>query len=245
MTSVLEVVGLSAGYDGTAVVHDVDLRVAAGEVVALLGSNGAGKSTTLLAVSGLVPLMAGTVRIGDEEVAGRVSSAQVARRARAGLAHVPEDRGLFGELTVAEHLRLAHRRRDAGVVDEVLAHFPALPPLLGRRAALLSGGEQQMLALARALVARPSVLLVDEMSLGLAPLIVEELLPTLRAVATDTGAGVLMVEQHVPLALEVADRAYVLQEGRVAAEGTADEIAARVDELEAGYLGDRPGPDAD
>jgi branched-chain amino acid transport system ATP-binding protein len=238
--ALLELRAVTAGYAGVPVVHDVDLEVGRGEVVALLGSNGAGKSTTLLAVSGLVPLLGGSMHLDGEEVPPSVSAARVARRARAGLAHVPEDRGLFPDLTVAEHLRLARDRRDPGAVAEVLALFPALEPMQGRRAGLLSGGEQQMLALARALASRPSLLLVDEMSLGLAPIIVEQLLPALRAVADRLGAGVLMVEQHVALALEVADRAYLLRQGRIATRGTGAEMAARLDELEAGYFGDEP-----
>lgn len=241
----LQIEGLTVGYGGVPVVHDLDLAVARGEVVALLGANGAGKSTTLLAVSGLLPHLSGTVRVEGRRLDGRrVRPASVAARARDGLAHVPEDRGLFAELTVAEHLRLGRPRRrpGAGLTDaEVYTRFPALEPLGDRRAGLLSGGEQQMLALARALVSRPRLLLVDELSLGLAPMVVQGLLPALRQVADDTGAAVLVVEQHVTLALQISDRAYLLDRGRVMASGSATELAARVDLLEAGYLGgDRP-----
>ncbi len=238
---VLEIRSLSAGYGGVAVVHDIDLVVHAGEVVALLGANGAGKSTTLLAVSGLVAPLAGEVRI-DGEPAGarrRFRPAAVAARARRGVAHVPEDRGLFFDLTVAEHLRLGRPRRGEALTDaEVYDRFPALAPLARRRAGLLSGGEQQMLALARALVGRPRLLLVDELSLGLAPIIVERMLPVLRAVADDTGCAVVVVEQHVALALEIADRGCLLQRGRVAATGSAADLAADRSLLEAGYLGE-------
>ncbi len=237
---ILELRGLRAGYDGVAVVRDLDLAVAPGEVVVLLGANGAGKSTTLLTASGLLRPLAGEVRFDGEPVtAGRRRGVGAAAAlARRGLVHVPEDRGLFADLTVAEHLRLARRRATTdGDVDEALDRLPELRGLLGRRAGLLSGGEQQMLALARALVSRPRVLLVDELSLGLAPLVVARLLPVLRAFADDHGVGMLVVEQHVALALAVADRALVLQRGRVVLSGPAAEVAGRLDAVTAGYLG--------
>ena len=235
--------GVTAGYDGVPVVHDLDLTVAAGEVVALLGANGAGKTTTLLTVSGLLPVIDGTVEAFGEPVhAGRrLRPSAVWGLARRGLAHVPEDRGLFYDLTAAENLRLGQaRRRSAADLDRVLGWFPALADILDRKAGLLSGGEQQMLALARAVVGGPRLLLVDEMSLGLAPIIVEGLLPVLRSIADDTGAGVLVVEQHVSLVLSISDRAYLLDRGRVAHAGTAAELAADADRIEAGYLGRVP-----
>jgi branched-chain amino acid transport system ATP-binding protein len=155
---------------------------------------------------------------------------------RRGLAYVPEGTALATQLTVGETLRLARRGRNG--LDGILERFPALAPLTGRRAGLLSGGEQRMLALARALAGRPRVLLVDELSLGLSPTLVQRLLPELRAIAHDTGIGVLLVEQHVPMALAVADRAYVLHAGRIAIEGPATELAGRADLLRATYLGD-------
>jgi branched-chain amino acid transport system ATP-binding protein len=232
---------LTAGYDGVAVVHDVDLTVGAGEVVALLGANGAGKTTTLLAISGLVPRLGGSIEVlGATAHAGRRRTiADVWKLARTGIAHVPEDRGLFFDLTAAENLRLGRPRGGDVVPDEqLLEWFPALTRVLDRKAGLLSGGEQQMLALARAVVGRPRLLLVDEMSLGLAPIIVEQLLPVLRSIATETGAGILVVEQHVPLVLAIADRAVLLRQGRTTFSGTAAELAERPDLVEAGYLGD-------
>ena len=244
-STVLATSGLSAGYDGVAVVHDLDLRVAAGEVVALLGPNGAGKTTTLLTISGLLPRLGGSIEVLGLSLRRRRRPRvrDVWSGARRGVAHVPEDRGLFFDLTARQNLRLAGagRRGRSGLrglpVAEVLSRFPALEPVLDRRAGLLSGGEQQLLALARAVAARPKLLLVDEMSLGLAPIIVERLLPELRSVAADTGAGVLLVEQHIGLALEISDRAYVLTQGRVTASGTSEEVRNQAERLEASYLG--------
>jgi branched-chain amino acid transport system ATP-binding protein len=243
--AVLRIEGLRAGYDGVEVLHGLDVRVDAGEVVALLGANGAGKTTTLLAASGLVRATAGSIEVLGEPVHGgrRTSVAGVWRLARRGVAHVPEDRGLFFDLTAAENLRLGRPRRGPSLsTDELLTWFPALEPILGRKAGLLSGGEQQMLALARAVASKPKLLLVDELSLGLAPIIVERLLPVLRTVADETGCGVLVVEQHVPLVLGVADRGLLLRQGRVVLEGSAEELRSRPDLLEAGYLGEEPAP---
>lgn len=236
----LRLEGVAAGYRGVAVVHDVDLTVRSGEVVALLGSNGAGKTTTLLAISGMVSRLAGTITVSGASVhtSRRPGIADVWRLARKGVAHVPEDRGLFFDLTAAENLELGRPRRGASVdTDQLLAWFPALERILDRRAGLLSGGEQQMLALARAVVGRPRLLLVDELSLGLAPIIVSQLLPILRRVADDTGAGILVVEQHVSLVLDIADRAVLLSQGRVTFDGSAAELRARPDLVEASYLG--------
>ena len=243
---VLVTKGLRTGYDGVAVVHGLDLAVDAGEVVALLGANGAGKTTTLLTIAGLLPPIDGTLIVLDETAhdehgrgrhVRRSALTRTWRRARRGVALVPEDRGLFPGLTVREHLRLARGGREAAA--RAFDLFPALAPLADRPAGLLSGGEQQMLALGRALVREPRLLMVDEMSLGLAPIIVERLLPMLRTIATETGAGVLLVEQHVPMALAVADRAVVMSRGRAVASGTAAELAARPEVLEASYLGER------
>jgi len=226
---------LEAGYGGLAVVRDLSLQVHAGEVVALLGPNGAGKTTTLLTISALLPALGGEIDVLGAAVTRRTRPHRLARR---GVAHVPEDRSLFSQLTVRENVAVGRSRRDDVLaLDQVLEYFPALSPLLDRRAGLLSGGEQQMLALARALARRPRLLLVDEMSLGLAPVIVERLVPIVRRIADELGTGVLLVEQHVAVALHVSDRGYVLNRGGVVAEGPAATLAADRDLLAASYLG--------
>ncbi|MFI0424513.1 ABC transporter ATP-binding protein [Spongiactinospora sp. 9N601] len=234
--SLLDVRGLSAGYAAVPVVRDVSLSVEPGELVALLGANGAGKTTTLLAISGLVSTYAGEIRLDGRTLAGLAP----ARRARAGVQHVPEDRSLFPSLTVDETIRLAAgTRRPPGWL---LGYFPALRRLGGRRVAALSGGEQQMLALARALCRDPRLLIVDEMSLGLAPMVVNAFFPVLRRIAAERGCGVVIVEQHVHLALRWADRVYVMAGGTVAASGTADEMRPRIDDVAGAYLGDAAAP---
>jgi branched-chain amino acid transport system ATP-binding protein len=230
--AVLELNKLSVGYDRSPVVRDLSLTVSSGEVVALLGANGAGKTTTLRAVSGLLKHGAGTVSLGGSDLAGMAPAA----RARLGIAHVPSDRGLFFGLTVAEHLRLdGHGSTED--MDAAFVHFPALRPLKDRKTGLLSGGEQQMLAISRALARKPRLLMLDEMSLGLAPVIVGRLLPVVREYATSTGTGVLLVEQHVHMALKIADRGYVLSHGELAASGTAAALSDS-ELLAASYLGD-------
>ncbi|HXH97898.1 MAG TPA: ABC transporter ATP-binding protein [Gaiellaceae bacterium] len=226
--------GLTAGYDQAAAIRAVDLTVSTGEVVALLGSNGAGKTTTLRAISGIVKPMAGRILLEGDDLAGRSPSA----RARLGIAHVPEGRGLFFGLTVAEHFRVG-RRGERLDVRLAYDYFPMLEELAGRRAGLLSGGEQQMLAVARALVRRPKLLLLDELSLGLAPVIVEWLLPVVRQFGQEHGCAVLLVEQNVHLALEVADRGYVLSHGEIVVHEQAERLRADRRLLVASYLGEQ------
>jgi branched-chain amino acid transport system ATP-binding protein len=235
---VLEISRLHAGYDGAAVVRNLDLTVGAGEIVALLGANGAGKTTTLRAVSGIVRPMEGRITLDGRDTAS-TSPTQIARL---GVAHVPEGRGIFFGLTVAEHFKLGPKgeRLDP---EAGYRYFPALTELKNRTAGLLSGGEQQMLAVARALLRRPRMLLLDELSLGLAPVIVERLLPVVREYATQEGCAVLLVEQHVGLALDVADRAYVLSHGQVSLHRPAAELRGDHELLLASYLGEATAAD--
>ncbi len=226
MTTLLEARGLSAGYGQMAVVREFDMHIDAGEVVALIGPNGAGKTTTLLTLAGELPPIGGEVHF-----LGRHETSSLHKRCSNGLGYVPEERSVIMGLTAGENLKLAGvSQRDA------LALFPELERLIDRKAGLCSGGEQQMLTLARALGRQPKVLLADELSLGLAPLIVQRLMDALRAAADERNVGVLIVEQHVRQALAIADRVYVMQRGRVALSGTAEEIRGQLDEIEAAYL---------
>jgi ABC-type branched-subunit amino acid transport system ATPase component len=230
----LSIEGLTAGYDKAAVIRSLDLTIDAGEVVALLGANGAGKTTTLRVISGLVRPMSGRVTFAGQDLA-RVSPT---KRARLGIVHVPEGRGLFYGLTVTEHFRLGYRgeRPDENAAYE---YFPKLAELRTRRVGLLSGGEQQMLAVARGLARRPRLLLLDELSLGLAPVIVEGLLPVVQQYALDSGCGVLLVEQHIQLALEIADRGYVLSHGEIVLHDRAEVLHADRELLISSYLGEQ------
>jgi branched-chain amino acid transport system ATP-binding protein len=231
-TATLEITGLTAGYGGAPVLRDLSLTVSAGEVVALMGANGAGKTTTLRAISGLIKPDAGTIALAGRDLAGLSPTARV----RAGVVHVPQDRGIFYGLTVAEHFRLDGHGEDRH--EAAFEPFPALRDLRHRRAGLLSGGEQQMLAIARALLRRPKLLLLDELSLGLAPIIVERLLPVVRTAADTEQTAVLLVEQHVHLALEIADRGYVLSHGELVVSDSAERLRSDSSLLAASYLGE-------
>jgi branched-chain amino acid transport system ATP-binding protein len=223
---------LSIGYGGLAVGRGVDLAVFPNEILAVLGPNGAGKTTLLLTIGGFLPPLEGSISVG-----GAPLPPGSARRAnQAGVVLVPDSRALFTQLTAVENLKLAERSGGPSV-DEMLDLFPALGRRAKVRAGMLSGGEQQMLAVARALVQGPRVLLIDEMSMGLAPVVVEALMPVVRRVADESDAAVVLVEQHVRLALEVADHAVVMVHGDVTLIGPADDLAADPSALEAAYLG--------
>ncbi len=219
----LEVRGLCAGYGQMRVLHDLNFSVRHGGVTALLGANGAGKTTTLRAICGMVQVT-GEVMFADEQIAGKPTE-EIARR---GVAHVPDGRGTFMELTVEENFRLgAHTRRDKEVVQDferMWAWFPRLKQRWKQQAGTLSGGEQQMLAIARALLMRPKLLLLDEPSFGLAPLIVQDIFAILRRIREESGVGILLVEQNANLALDLADHAYLLETGRIVVSGLAAEM---------------------
>lgn len=232
--------GLGVGYGKITVARDVTFSISSGEVLAVLGPNGAGKTSTMLTLAGLLPPLAGTIHMEGQQV--KAGSAR--RLNRAGVVLVPDSRALFTAMTTRENLGIA--RRSHGItIDEIFDIFPTLAARSKLRAGMLTGGEQQMLALARALVQGPKVLIVDEMSMGLAPLIVEQLMAKLREVAEQSGAAVILVEQHVHLALEIADHAMVLVHGAVALQDTADSLREDPHRLEAAYLGDEPAAVAD
>lgn len=222
---VIEATGLCAGYGSVAAIVGLDLHLDQGEMIALLGANGAGKTTTLLALAGAMRPTAGNISLfGDAE------RRPVFRRAREGLALLPEQRAVFRGLTVRENLLLGR-----GDLQVALELFPELEQRLKVRAGLVSGGEQQMLALARLLAARPRLVLADELSLGLAPLVVRRLMQALSE-AAEAGAGVIIVEQHPRTALKWTDRAYVLRRGRIELSGNSTDLLNRADEVTALYL---------
>ena len=223
--------GIDAGYGRVQVLRDVSVTVAPGEIVALIGPNGAGKSTLLRTATGMIKLSRGTIRLGDRDLTG----ASIETIARAGVAHVPEGRRLFPGLTVHDNLRLGGWRTRNDDMSAVLALFPRLGERLSQVAGSLSGGEQQMCAIARALMGRPDFLLIDELSLGLAPVIVELIMSRLTEVAAE-GTGVLLVEQDAGHALELAQRAYVLENGQIVLSGKARELADDP-RVQAAYLG--------
>ena len=234
MTTLLELDRVGARYGPVQALHDVSLTVRKGEVVAVLGANGAGKTTTLRAISGTVS-RSGTIELEGKAVKGGPEAA-----AKSGIAHVPEGRGTFVDLTVLENLKLgAYTRRDRSVkadITRIAEYFPWITERGGQRAGTLSGGEQQMLALGRALMSRPRLLLLDEPSLGLAPMIVREFFRIVRELNEKEGLTVLVVEQDARIALKASKRAYVLEVGRVALTGSSEEL--RSDEsIRKSYLG--------
>jgi len=221
----LEVRGLQVAYGGIQAVKGIDLDVAAGEMVALIGANGAGKTTTLKALTGLIKPAAGRIKYNDIEI----TALPTFRLVEMGLALVPEGRGIFGRLSVRENLELgAYRRRDdavAGDLERIYQMFPRLAERRAQTAGTLSGGEQQMLALGRALMSRPKLLLLDEPSMGLAPLMVQQIFEIIRNVAKE-GITVLLVEQNARRALEISQRGYVMESGSIALSGAAAQLLA-------------------
>ena len=233
MTTLLEARRLVGGYGKIVAVREIDLDLQAGEVTAVLGPNGAGKTTLMMTLAGLLPRISGDVLLDGQPLpSGKPNVANLA-----GVVLVPDNRALFTTLTVRENIEIARLTGQEHRVDEVIDLFPRLHDRLNLKAGALCGGEQQMLAMARGIVQNPKVFLIDEMSMGLAPIIVERLLPVVRHIA-DSGAAVVLVEQHISLALEVADQAVVLVHGDVALRGSAAELRTDPSRLERAYLGE-------
>jgi branched-chain amino acid transport system ATP-binding protein len=236
VTAILEMHNVAAAYGPTQILNAVDLVVEERGITTLLGTNGAGKTTTLRAICNMMVRVSGEIRFAGERIEGKATE-DIARR---GVAHVPEGRGTFLELSVEENLRIgAHRRRDKEVAadfDRSYGYFPRLKDRRRQQAGTLSGGEQQMLAISRALMLRPKLLLLDEPSFGLAPLVVQEIFRILRTINRDEGVGLLLVEQNANLALELADQAYLMETGCVVRSGPAAIIACD-DAVRRAYLG--------
>jgi branched-chain amino acid transport system ATP-binding protein len=232
--TLLDIKGLRLGYGRNDVIGGIDIAVPQGGIVALIGANGAGKTTILRGISGLLKPRAGSIRFKGEEIAGRAAH----RIAANGLVQVPEGRQVFAEMTVAENLAMGAYCAKGPVEakrEAVLARFPRLRERIGQRAGLMSGGEQQMLAIGRALMAEPEILLLDEPSMGLAPLVVDEIFAVIAGFRAE-GRTVLLVEQNAGAALDIADYAYVLESGRVELHGPGPEIA-RNPRVVSAYLG--------
>jgi len=231
MQPILSCSDLDAGYQKRPVVRGLNLDAAPGEIVALLGANGAGKTTSLLTMAGLLPPVRGAVMVAGKAV----NHNRPYLAARSGLALVPDDKCLFTTLSVAQNISFG--RRGKAALSEALSYFPALEQRVRLPAGVLSGGEQQMLALARALVAGPRVMLIDELSMGLAPVIVRDILEVVRRIADEKGTAVVLVEQHVEMALRFADRAVVLAHGDVVLEESANVLRENPERLRQGYFG--------
>ena len=232
----LSLSGLVAGYGGITAIKGIDLAVEEGEIVTLIGSNGAGKSTTLRSISGIIPTRSGEITFRGENIRGVPPHDIVSR----GISHVPEGRGIFARLSVTENLSMgAFRRRDKEVtsdLERVLELFPRLRERLKQTGGTLSGGEQQMLAIGRAMMARPKLLLLDEPSMGLSPILVETIFSTIASIR-EQGTTILLVEQNAAMALEIADRAYVIESGLITLQGTGSDLA-KDDSVRKAYLGE-------
>ncbi len=233
----LSLTNLNVFYGAIHALRNVSLEVNAGEVVTLIGANGAGKSTTLRAITGLLPVKSGRILFEGEDLAGIPAHKRVSR----GISMAPEGRGIFANLSVLENLEMgAYLKKDRAAIQQDIERgfvlFPRLKERVRQPAGTLSGGEQQMLAIARALMSRPKLLLLDEPSLGLAPMIVRNVFETLRRIRAETRTTMLVVEQNANIALEIADRGYVLEAGQIVLTGTADHLQ-RDDAVRAAYLG--------
>jgi branched-chain amino acid transport system ATP-binding protein len=231
---VLEIENLHAGYGPSQVLFDLSMKVEGGEIVSIIGRNGVGKTSTIKAIMGLIDIVSGSIRFDSTEI----SRLPTYKRGRLGIAYVPDDRGIFGNVTTAENLRIpliGHKMREGDNLELVFSLFPILQERWHQKAGTLSGGEQQMLAIGRALMSRPRLLLLDEPSLGLSPILVEKIFSVIQKVRQE-GGTVLLVEQNARQALEIADRGYVLETGKIILQGSAQELRTN-QEVEKAYLG--------